>query len=95
MPKNHATPLYIIEIESEPIAPERLAELDRTSQSGVITQHQLMIHYRITPRNTIVCGVRQAQHGQTYPLPGPASCTTRTSPASARTPRSTRHRRRC
>lgn len=28
-----------------------------------------MTHYRLTERNTIVCGVRQAQRGQTYPLP--------------------------
>lgn len=68
-PKNLATPLYVIEIESEPIAPERLAALDWTSRSGIITQHQLMTHYRLTERNTIVCGVRKAQRGQTYPLP--------------------------
>ncbi|WP_019853883.1 NAD(P)/FAD-dependent oxidoreductase [Actinopolyspora mortivallis] len=68
-PKNLSTPLYVIEIESEPIAPERLAELDWTSRSGIITQHQLMTHYRLTERNTIVCGVRQPQRGQTYPLP--------------------------
>ncbi|MEV0452115.1 FAD-binding oxidoreductase [Streptomyces sp. NPDC050600] len=68
-PKNLATPLYVIEIESEPIAPERLAELDWTSRSGIITQHQLMTHYRLTERNTIVCGVRQPERGRTYPLP--------------------------
>ena len=68
-PKNLATPLYVIEAETEPIAPERLAELGWTSRSGIITQHQLMTHYRLTERNTIVCGVRQAQRGQTYPLP--------------------------
>ncbi|MFJ7250648.1 NAD(P)/FAD-dependent oxidoreductase [Kitasatospora sp. NPDC098652] len=68
-PKNLATPLYVIEIESEPIAPERLAALDWTSRSGIITQHQLMTHYRLTERNTIVCGVRQAQRGRTFPLP--------------------------
>lgn len=68
-PKFLSTPLYVIEIETEPIAPERLAELNWTSRSGIITQHQLMTHYRLTERNTIVCGVRRAERGQTYPLP--------------------------
>lgn len=68
-PKNLSTPLYVIEAETEPIAPERLAELDWSSRCGIITQHQLMTHYRLTERNTIVCGVRQAERGQTYPLP--------------------------
>ncbi|QYJ03515.1 FAD-binding oxidoreductase [Nocardioides panacisoli] len=68
-PQHLSTPLYVIEIESEPIDPERLAELEWTSRSGIITQHQLMTHYRLTERNTIVCGVRHAQRGLTYPLP--------------------------
>jgi len=68
-PKNLSVPLYVIEIETEPIAPERIAELDWTSRSGIITQHQLMTHYRLTERNTLVCGVRRAERGQTYPLP--------------------------
>lgn len=68
-PRNLSTPLYVIEIETEPIAPQRLAELDWTSRSGIITEHQLMTHYRLTARNTIVCGVRRPQRGQRYPLP--------------------------
>lgn len=68
-PKNLSVPLYVIEIETEPIAPERIAELDWTSRSGIITQHQLMTHYRLTARNTLVCGVRRAERGQSYPLP--------------------------
>lgn len=68
-PKNLSTPLYVIEIETEPIEPGRLAELEWTSKSGIITQHQLMTHYRLTERNTIVCGVRRAQRGGSYPLP--------------------------
>ncbi|BAD56115.1 NAD(P)/FAD-dependent oxidoreductase [Nocardia farcinica] len=68
-PKNLSVPMYVIEIETEPIAPERLAELDWTSRSGIITQHQLMTHYRLTERNTIVCGVRRPERGLSYPLP--------------------------
>ncbi|YAL83412.1 NAD(P)/FAD-dependent oxidoreductase [Dermacoccaceae bacterium W4C1] len=68
-PKNLSTPLYVIEAETEPIDPQRLAKLDWTSRCGIITQHQLMTHYRLTERNTIVCGVRRAERGQSYPLP--------------------------
>lgn len=68
-PKNLSVPMYVVEAETEPIAPERLAELDWTSRSGIITQHQLMTHYRLTARNTIVCGVRRVERGQSYPLP--------------------------
>ncbi|MHC6177772.1 NAD(P)/FAD-dependent oxidoreductase [Glutamicibacter sp. X7] len=68
-PKHLSTPLYVIEIETEPIAPERLAELEWTSRCGIITQHQLMTHYRLTERNTIVCGVRRAERAPGYPLP--------------------------
>ncbi|MFI5498105.1 NAD(P)/FAD-dependent oxidoreductase [Nocardia asteroides] len=68
-PKNLSVPLYVIEIETEPIAPERLAELNWTSRSGIITQHQVMTHYRLTERNTIVCGVRRPERGPGYPLP--------------------------
>lgn len=59
----------MVEIETEPIAPERIAELDWTSRSGIITQHQLMTHYRLTARNTLVCGVRRVERGLSYPLP--------------------------
>lgn len=68
-PKNLSVPLWVIEIETEPIAQERIDELGWTSRSGVITQHQVMTNYRLTPRNTLICGVRRPQRGQTYPLP--------------------------
>lgn len=68
-PRNLSVPLYVIEVETEPISPERVAELDWSSRSGIITQHQLMTHYRLTARNTLVCGVRRAERGKSYPLP--------------------------
>ncbi|MFV0459068.1 MAG: NAD(P)/FAD-dependent oxidoreductase [Actinomycetales bacterium] len=68
-PKGLSIPLYVMEAESEPIPPERLAELGWTSRSGIITQHQVMTHYRLTERNTLVFGVRRAERGPDHPLP--------------------------
>ncbi|MFJ4207917.1 NAD(P)/FAD-dependent oxidoreductase [Paenarthrobacter sp. NPDC089675] len=68
IPKNLSTPAWIIEVETEPIAPERIAALGWTSRSGVVTQHQIMENYRLTARNTIVFGVRRLESGANYPL---------------------------
>jgi len=68
-PKRLSVPMWIIEVETEPIAPERLAALGWASRSGVVTQHQIMENYRLTARNTIVFGVRRLERGTTYPLP--------------------------
>jgi glycine/D-amino acid oxidase-like deaminating enzyme len=68
-PKRLSVPLYVIEVESEPIPANLLAQLGWTSRSGVITQHQIMTHYRLTERNTLIFGVRRAERGPAYPLP--------------------------
>ncbi|MDG5486042.1 NAD(P)/FAD-dependent oxidoreductase [Mycolicibacterium gadium] len=68
-PKRLSIPAWIIEVETEPIAAERLAALGWTSRSGVVTQHQIMTNYRLTERNTIVFGVRRLERGTSYPLP--------------------------
>jgi glycine/D-amino acid oxidase-like deaminating enzyme len=71
-PKRLSVPMWIIEVETEPIAPERIAALGWSSGSGMITQHQIMEHYRLTSRNTIVFGIRRIERGKTYPLPAKA-----------------------
>ncbi|CAJ1582843.1 FAD-binding oxidoreductase [[Mycobacterium] wendilense] len=68
-PKRLSIPAWIIEVETEPIAPERIAALGWTSRSGVVTQHQIMTNYRLTERNTIVFGVRRLERGRSFPLP--------------------------
>ncbi|MEU0404530.1 FAD-binding oxidoreductase [Streptomyces sp. NPDC006197] len=68
-PKNASVPIWIIEVETEPIDEERLAALGWTSRSGVVTQHNIMENYRLTSRNTIVFGVRRLERGTTFPLP--------------------------
>ncbi|MDR6507624.1 FAD-dependent oxidoreductase [Arthrobacter oryzae] len=68
IPKHLSTPSWIIEVETEPIAPERIAALGWTSRSGVVTQHQIMENFRLTARNTIVFGVRRLESGANYPL---------------------------
>jgi glycine/D-amino acid oxidase-like deaminating enzyme len=68
-PRRLSVPLWIVEVETEPIDPERLAALGWTSRSGMVTQHNIMENYRLTPRNTIVFGVRRLERGMTYPLP--------------------------
>lgn len=68
-PQRLSVPMWIIEMETEPIEPERLAALGWSSRSGVTTQHQIMENYRLTARNTIVFGVRRLERGRSYPLP--------------------------
>lgn len=68
-PKRLSAPMWIIEAETEPIAPERLAALGWTSRTGVVTQHQIMENYRLTSRNTIVFGVRRLERAKKFPLP--------------------------
>lgn len=68
-PKHLSVPIYVVEVETEPIDPERLAALGWTSRMGLVTQHAIMENYRLTPRNTIVFGVRRLERGRSYPLP--------------------------
>ena len=68
-PKRLSSPMWVTEVETEPISPQRLAALGWTSRSGLITQHNIMENYRLTARNTIVFGVRQIERGAGYPLP--------------------------
>ncbi|MFI8997386.1 NAD(P)/FAD-dependent oxidoreductase [Streptomyces sp. NPDC053542] len=68
-PKRLSVPIWVIEVETEPIDPGRLAAMGWTSRSGLVTQHAIMENYRLTSRNTIVFGVRRLERGTTYPLP--------------------------
>jgi gamma-glutamylputrescine oxidase len=68
-PKRLSIPAWIIEVETEPIDPERIAALGWTSRSGVVTQHQIMENYRLTERGTMIFGVRRLERGTSYPLP--------------------------
>ncbi|WP_455359614.1 NAD(P)/FAD-dependent oxidoreductase [Streptomyces sp. SYSU K21746] len=68
-PKRLSVPIWVTEVETEPIDPARLAALGWTSRSGVVTQHNVMENYRLTSRNTIVFGVRRLQRGKNHPLP--------------------------
>lgn len=69
IPAHLSTPGWIIEVETAPIDPERIAALGWTSRSGVVTQHQIMENYRLTADDTMVFGVRRVEAGgQTYPL---------------------------
>lgn len=67
-PKHLSVPIYVIEVETETIDPARLAALGWTSGMGLVTQHAIMENYRLTPRGTIVFGVRRLERGTTYPL---------------------------
>lgn len=67
-PKRLSVPLWLLEVETEPIAQERIDALGWTSRSGLITQHQIMENYRLTARNSMVFGVRRAERGKKYPL---------------------------
>ena len=71
-PKRLSIPMWIIEVETEPLSPEQIASLQWTSRSGVITQHQIMENYRLTSRGTVVFGVRRVERGMGHPLPARA-----------------------
>lgn len=68
-PQHLSVPIWVIEAETEPIDPERLAALGWSSRSGLVTQHNIMENYRLTSRGTIVFGVRRLERGTTFPLP--------------------------
>ncbi|MGW4826895.1 NAD(P)/FAD-dependent oxidoreductase [Amycolatopsis japonica] len=68
-PRRLSVPIWVAEAETGPIDPARLAALGWTSRSGLVTQHNIMENYRLTPRGTIVFGVRRLERGRTYPLP--------------------------
>lgn len=68
-PRHLSVPIYVVEVETEPVDPARIAALGWTSGMGLVTQHAIMENYRLTPRNTIVFGVRRLERGTSYPLP--------------------------
>lgn len=68
-PKRLSSPMWVTEVETDPIDPERLAALGWTSRSGLVTQHNIMENYRLTAQNTIVFGVRRVERAVNYPLP--------------------------
>ena len=68
-PERLSVPAYLIEAETEPIDPTRIEALGWTSRTGTISQHQIMEHFRLTERGTIVIGVRRIERGTSYPLP--------------------------
>lgn len=69
IPERLSIPAYLIEVETEPIDPQRIDALGWTSRIGTISQHQIMEHFRVTERGTIVIGVRRIERGTSYPLP--------------------------
>ncbi|MEV0339183.1 FAD-binding oxidoreductase [Nocardia sp. NPDC050713] len=60
-PRNMTAPLWVTLVETEPIDPERLRETGWTSRVGISTHHLVLESFRITPRNTIIFGVRQPE----------------------------------
>ncbi|MEV6683633.1 FAD-dependent oxidoreductase [Streptomyces erythrochromogenes] len=60
-PPRMAAPLWVSLIETEPIDPERLMATGWTSRVGISTHHLVLESFRITPRNTILFGVRRPE----------------------------------
>lgn len=60
-PRRLAKAIWVTQVETEPIAPERLDEIGWTSRAPIATLHVLLENYRLTPRNTVVIGTRQLQ----------------------------------
>lgn len=62
-------PIYVIEVETEPIDPERIAALGWTSRMGLVTPRAIMENHRLTSRNTVVFDVRRLERGTSCRLP--------------------------
>lgn len=67
-PKRMVTPLWTSLVETEPIAPKRLAELGWHSRAGIATASTILENYRLTRRGTIVFGTRQLRTAPRRPL---------------------------
>ncbi|WP_067824647.1 NAD(P)/FAD-dependent oxidoreductase [Nocardia inohanensis] len=63
-PKRSETPIWVSMVETAPIDPARITATGWTSRSGIITEHNLLTSFRITPRNSIAFGVRQLRIGR-------------------------------
>ena len=63
-PKRFATPIWVSMVETAPIDADRLVATGWSSRSGIAIEHNIMQSYRLTPRNTIVSGVRQLKVGR-------------------------------
>ncbi|MFE6854542.1 NAD(P)/FAD-dependent oxidoreductase [Streptomyces sp. NPDC057674] len=60
-PPRMSAPLWVSLVETEPIDPERLMATGWTSRVGISTHHLVLSSFRITPRNTILFGVRRPE----------------------------------
>ncbi|MER7985451.1 FAD-dependent oxidoreductase [Streptomyces noursei] len=58
-PKRMVTPIWTSLVETEPVAPERLAATGWTRRVGIITPHAILENYRPTPRGTVMFGTRR------------------------------------
>ncbi|MET9297131.1 FAD-binding oxidoreductase [Streptomyces sp. NPDC003077] len=58
-PRRMVTPIWTSLVETEPIAPERLATTGWTRRVGIVTPHTILENYRPTPRGTIMFGTRR------------------------------------
>ncbi|MER5783131.1 FAD-binding oxidoreductase [Streptomyces mobaraensis] len=58
-PRRMVTPVWTSLVETEPIAPERLAATGWTRRTGIITPHTILENYRPTPHGTIMFGTRR------------------------------------
>ncbi|MGW7412679.1 NAD(P)/FAD-dependent oxidoreductase [Streptomyces sp. NPDC054863] len=63
-PKRMVTPIWTSLVETEPIAPERLAATGWTRHTGIVTPHTILENYRPTPRGTIMFGTRRLRTAQ-------------------------------
>ncbi|MFG2333409.1 NAD(P)/FAD-dependent oxidoreductase [Streptomyces sp. NPDC048604] len=60
-PPRMSAPLWVSLVETEPIDPGRLLATGWSSRVGISTHHLVLESYRITPRNTIIFGVRRPE----------------------------------
>lgn len=58
-PRRMVTPIWTSLVETEPVAPERLAAAGWTRRIGIVTPHTILENYRPTPHGTIMFGTRR------------------------------------
>lgn len=63
-PRSLAKPVWITAVETEPISPERIDDAGWTSRLPMLTTHNIMQSFRLTPRETIVHICRKLEVGR-------------------------------
>jgi len=64
--KSKTVPLTVSLIETEPIDPEKLGQLQWPNKEGIYTAHEILESYRLSADNTIIAGSKSVTYNSGY-----------------------------